>query len=150
MNINEDFKEIMEYAHFWNWLPDWNEVQKIYDKFPYSYSVLTPFAYSYLEELIRSTTSEYGRELPDKEGNEIKRKVGIDLINKAIHENRDNIEYISILKDMKKYYEKSKPNDCGNNRNSVNHGYLHSEFWSKESFEELIHDIARISKFAGF
>ena len=150
MNINEDFKEIMEYAHFWNWLSDWNEVQKIYDKFPYSYSVLTPFAYSYLEELIRSTTSEYGRELLDKEGNEIKRKVGIDLINKAIHENRDNIEYISILKDMKKYYRKSKHNDCGNNRNSVNHGYLHSEFWSKESFEELIHDIARISKFAGF
>lgn len=66
MNIDDDFKEIMLYAHYWNWLPDWNEVEKIYDTFPYSYSVLTPFAYSYLEELIRSTTSEYGRELLDK------------------------------------------------------------------------------------
>ncbi len=150
MNIDDDFKEIMLYAHYWNWLPDWNEVEKIYDTFPYSYSVLTPFAYSYLEELIRSTTSEYGRELLDKNGKEIKRRVGIDLINKAIHENRENVEYVSILKDIKKYYEKSKVTDCGNNRNSVNHGYLHSGFWTKESFEHLIHDIARISKFSGF
>jgi len=55
MNIDDDFKEIMDYAHFWNWLPDWGVVQEVYQTVPNSFSVLTPFAYSYLEELIRST-----------------------------------------------------------------------------------------------
>lgn len=150
MNINEDFKDIIKVAHFWNWLPDWEVVKNIYNEFPESYSILTPFAYSYLEEMICSTTSEYGREICDEQGKEKKRKVGIDLINLAINENRNNIEYITILKEMKKYFEKSKSVNCGNNRNSVIHGYLHPSFWEKQSFEELIHDIARMSRFARF
>ena len=62
----EDRTEIIKHSHFWNWSPDWNVLFKIYDKFPDSYSVLTPFAYAYLEELIRSTTKEYGIKLYDK------------------------------------------------------------------------------------
>lgn len=149
LNIEKDFKEIMNYAHYWNWLPDWDIVQKIYEEFPNSYSVLTPFAYSYLEELIRSTTSEYGIELVDRDGKEIKRKVGLGLIDLAIKENSDQ-EYILILEEVKHYFQISKSTDCGNNRNSVDHGYMHPRFWDKDSFERLMHDIARISKHSGF
>lgn len=149
LNIEKDFKEIMNYAHYWNWLPDWDIVQKIYEEFPNSYSVLTPFAYSYLEELIRSTTSEYGIELVDRDGKEIKRKVGVGLIDLAIKEN-SNQEYILMLEEVKHYFQFSKSTDCGNNRNSVDHGYMHPRFWDKDSFEQLIHDIARISKHSGF
>lgn len=80
MSISEDFEIIMEYAHFWNWLPDWNVVQEVYQEFPNSYSVLIPFAYAYLEELIRSTTSQYGIEIIDGSGEPQKRKVGIGLL----------------------------------------------------------------------
>lgn len=150
MEINDDFEEIMKYAHFWNWLPDWDLAQKIYNEFPESYSILTPFAYSYLEEIIRSTTSEYGRQIFNKDGKDKNRKTGIDLINMSINENRNNKEFVTILKEMKKYFIKSKFDDSGNNRNSVDHGYLHSRFWERSSFEKLIHDIARISRFSGF
>ncbi|MDD3270228.1 MAG: hypothetical protein PHX14_12995 [Syntrophomonadaceae bacterium] len=44
MNIIDDFNEIMNYAHYRNWLPDWGVVKDIYQAFPESYSVLTPFA----------------------------------------------------------------------------------------------------------
>ena len=33
MNINEDMEEILKYAHFFNWAPDWCVVQKIYNNF---------------------------------------------------------------------------------------------------------------------
>ena len=46
MALQEDFNQIIDYAHFWNWAPDWGEVQRIYEKFPDSFSVLTPFAIS--------------------------------------------------------------------------------------------------------
>lgn len=150
MNIDEDFNEIIRNAHYWNWLPDWEIVKDIYNEFPDSYSILTPFSFSYLEEIIRSTTSEYGKEIIYKEGKPKRRKCGIDLINMAINQNRNDKEYIVILKEMKKYFEKSKLTDCGNNRNSVVHGYLHPIFWNKQSFEDLIHDISRISKFSKF
>lgn len=150
MNIESDFQEIMEYAHFWNRLPDWQIAKKIYTEFPDSYSVLTPFAYAYLEEVIRSITSEYGREIIDESGKGKWRSVGSKLINLAIKENSNNQELISILEEVKGYFQPSQPTDCGNNRSSVVHGYMHSSFWNKDSFEKLIHDIAKISKFAGF
>ncbi len=151
MNIDNDFTEIMNFAHFWNWVPDWDVVQKVYQVFPEAYSVLTPFAYAYLEELIRSTTSEYGIEIYDESGKPKKRKVGLGLINLAIEENKSkNLELVSLLKKMKPYYASSQPIDRGDNRNSVTHGYMHSRFWDKSSFENLIHDIALISKHAGF
>lgn len=34
MELENEFKEIMEYAHFWNWLPDWDLAKKIYIEFP--------------------------------------------------------------------------------------------------------------------
>ena len=150
MNIEEAFEEIMKYAHIWNWGPDWQITKEIYQSFPKSYSVLSPFAYSYLEELIRSTTSEYGREIYDKNGNPVKnRKVGMDLIKLAIVENKEK-NYTSILEEIKKYYYNSKWTDEGDNRHSVAHGYIHPRFWSHESFEKLLFDIARLSKYANF
>ncbi len=150
MNINNDFKEILDNAHTWNWAPDISLMQEIYNKYDNSYSILTPFAYSYLEELIRSTTSEYGRELLDKDGNTKKRKLGISLIKLAQEENKENTEYVNLLDEMKDYYKESTSLDCGNNRNSVDHGYMHPKFWTKESFEKLIHDIARLSKHSNY
>ncbi len=151
MNISESFEEILKYSHFWNWAPDWDVAQKVYEAFPESYSVLSPFAYSYLEELIRSTTSEYGIELQDENGNPKKRKVGFGLIQLAIIENKPNSqEFVSILEEIKSYFSLSQSSDEGDNRNSVAHGYMHPRFWNKESFEKLNNNIARLSKYAGF
>jgi hypothetical protein len=150
MSINDDFREIMDYAHFWNWLPDWGVVQEVYQTFPNSYSILTPFAYTYLEELIRSTTSEYGIEVLDALGKPKKRKVGIELINFAISENSSNQDYITLLEKTKSYFSPSKPADAGDNRNNVVHGYMHPRFWDKESFERLLNYIAALSKYSKF
>ncbi len=150
MDINDDFQQILNYAHYWNWAPDWLVTQKIYDTYPDAYSVLTPFAYSYLEEIIRSTTFEYGNELLDENGKPKRRKVGKNLIKLAKEENTDNIKYIDLLEKIEKYFNESSIYDSGDNRNSVNHGYMHSRFWTRESFEKLIHDIAKISPFAKF
>ena len=101
MNINDDFKEILDYAHNWNWVPDWEIVKEIYQNVPNSYSVLTPFAYSYLEELIRSTTTQYGREFLDEKGKPKRRKVGLGLLKLAKEEKHETkrIEYlIKIVK----------------------------------------------------
>ena len=97
MALQEDFNQIIDYAHFWNWAPDWGEVQRIYEKFPDSFSVLTPFAYSYLEELIRTTTSDYGLPLFDRNGQPVKVNVGMKLISLAIAENQNNQEYVNVM-----------------------------------------------------
>lgn len=150
MNITNDFQEILYYAHYWNWAPDWLVVKNIYEKIPESYSVLTPFVYAYLEELIRSTTSEYGRELLDENGNPKRRKVGLGLIKLAKEENNKNLEYIEKLNEIEKYFENSTDLDSGDNRNSVDHGYMHPRFRTQEPFESLIHDIAIMSKYSRF
>jgi len=152
MKIEDAFDEIIKYSHFWNWAPDWGVVIDVYKAFPNSYSVLSPFAYSYLEELIRSTTSEYPLQFQDEDHLILKKKkVGMGLINLAISENKEkNPEYATILEELKEYYYSSKITDEGNNRNSVAHGYIHPRFWSQKSFEKLILDIARLSKYAGF
>lgn len=150
MSVKKDFEEIMNYAHFWNWAPDWGIVESIYQQFPDSYSILTPFAYSYLEEMIRSTTSEYGIEILDKEGNPKRRKVGFSLIQLAIDENKSETEYCILLEKIKPHFCSSTILDRGDNRNSVVHGYMHPRFWNKESFEDLLHDIAVLSKYAKF
>jgi hypothetical protein len=150
MSVNNDFDEIMDYVHFWNWGPDWGVVQEVYQSFPNSFSVLTPFAYAYLEELIRSTTSEYGIEVLDPSGKPKRRKVGIGLINLAISENSSNLDYIALLEKAKAYFLPSKHTDAGDNRNNVVHGFMHPKFWGKESFERLLHDIAALSKHSRF
>ena len=150
MNLQNDFMEIMNYAHMWNWAPDMDVLQRIYDEFPESYSVLTPFAYTYLEELIRSLTSQYGREYSDANGNPLKRKVGYALLSLAIQENQNNSKLVALLNDMKDYFSISTSEDTGDNRNSTVHGYMHPRYWSKDSFEKLIHDIALLSPYAGF
>ena len=151
MSVFDDFETILDYAHFRNWAPDWNVVKDIYSRIPESYSVLTPFAYSYLEELIRSTTSEYGIPFLDRNGKKNNFKVGMGLIKLAKEENTDKPEYIASLDKMKKYfmYEYEDPAD-ENGRSKVVHGHLHPRFWTKEEFEQLIHDIAELSPFAGF
>ncbi len=152
MTIDDAFEEIMKYAHYWNWVPDWQVAKEIYEDFPNSYSVLSPFAYSFLEELIRSTTSEYGRQVFGDNWNEIKnRKVGMSIINLAIKENKEKKpDFVLLLEDLKKYYYNSNVTDEGDNRHSVAHGYMHPRFWTKESFEKLIFDIAKIAKYSGF
>lgn len=151
VEIFDAFEKIMLHAHFGNWVPDWQVAKEIYQKFENSYSVLAPFAYAYLEELIRSTTDEYGVEIYDKNGNPKKRKLGISLINLAIEQNKHkNPEYILLLDEMKVYFKTSTRYNEGDNRNSVLHGYMHPRYWSRESFEKLIFDIAKLSKYAGF
>ncbi|HBN83640.1 MAG TPA: hypothetical protein DDZ89_07320 [Clostridiales bacterium] len=150
MSIDDVFNEIMDHAHFWNWLPDWGVVRDVYRAFPNSYSVLTPFAYTYLEELIRSTTSEYGIMLLDNSGQPKRRKVGIALIELAITENSDNTEYTKLLEKTKDYFKSSEPEDLGSNRNNVVHGYMHPRFWDEDNFESLLHDIAKLSRFSNF
>lgn len=144
-DLEEVFNEIINHSHFWNWCPDIVLTKKIYKQFPDSYAILTPFMYSLLEEIIRSTTSEYGRQL-----NGERKSVGMKLIDLAINENRNNEEYLNCLNEIEVYFKYSSMSDEGDNRNSVVHGYLHSRFWSQESFEQLLIDISRISKFSGF
>jgi hypothetical protein len=151
IEIFDAFEKIMLHAHFWNWVPDWQVAKEIYQKFENSYSVLASFAYTYLEELIRSTTNEYGVEIYDENRNPKKRKVGIPLINLAIEQNKHkNLEYSLLLEEMKIYFKTSTRFDEGDNRNSVLHGYMHPRYWSRESFEKLIFDIAKLSKYAEF
>ena len=150
MSIANDLNEILDYAHFWNWAPDWLVVQEIYNKVPESYSVLTPFAYTYLEELIRTTTSEYGVSLFDRNGQPVKIKVGMALISLAIQENSGNTEYVKMLEETKKYFTHINNTSDENGRNRVLHGHMHPRFWSKETFESLIHHIAELSKFSKF
>lgn len=150
MHIQKDFDRILEYAHFWNWAPDWRIVKEIYTIKPESYSVLTPFAYTYMEEMIRNTTSEYGIATFDNEGRPIKIEVGLKLINLAICENLENEDYVNLLEKTKKYYRYTKNSPDENGRNRVLHGHIHPRFWSKEDFEILIHHIAELSKYSKF
>lgn len=150
MSVFDDIDIIINYAHFWNWVPDWDVVRDIYSRIPESYSVLTPFAYSYLEELIRSTTSEYGLHFIDRNGMKTKFKVGMALIKLAKEENANNPKYVALLDKVKKYYTYEINLSEENGRNKVVHGHLHPRFWSKEGFEQLIHDIAELSRFSGF
>ena len=150
MDINNYFDEIMKYSHCLNWEPDWEIVKKIYNEIPDAYSVLTPFAYCYLEELIRSTTSDYETSGIGKDGKLKKRKVGKALIKLAKEENEENREYIVKLDGIEHYFERSSGVETGENRNGVNHGYMHPRFWTQKSYEKLIKDIAEISKFAKF
>ena len=149
-SIWDNFDEIIDYAHFRNWAPDWVVAKDIYRSFPNSFSVLTPFAYTYLEELIRSRTSEYGCEIVDSSGNEIRRRVGKNLIKLAREENQKDHEFLSALDIVERYFSQSSSKDRGTNRNSTVHGYMHAGLWYKESFEKLISDIVSISKHAGF
>lgn len=152
MGIDKDIEQIMEHAHFWNWLPDWGVVKEIYRQFPNSYSVLTPFAYVYLEELIRSMTTEYGIDGFDKMGNPRKYAVGKKLIALAIKENEtDNPQLARLLEQVyMNHFTNSQPINSRQNRNSVVHGYIHPRFWNKDSFETLVHDISLLSEYAGF
>jgi hypothetical protein len=152
MTLDDAFDEIITHSHFWNWAPDWDIVRSIYESHPNSYSVLIPFAYSYLEEVIRTTTSEYGIQVFDESGVPLKnRKVGMNIVNLAIKENAaKNLEYTKLLNEIKKYFKNSTVMDKGDNRHSVAHGYMHPRFWDDESFENLIIDIARLSKYSNF
>lgn len=145
-NIEDDFKAIEQYAHCQNWLSDWMLVHELYLKNSDTYSVFTPFAYSYLEEAISATTTKYGLHDYSKFRNEYGKKI----LEVAILENADNAELTEILEKMRPYFNKSSAMDVGNNRNSVMHGFVPPLYWTRESFETLIHDIARISKYSRY
>ena len=150
MSIFDDFDLILDYAHMWNWVPDWDLAKNIYKQFPESYSVLTPFAYSYLEEMIRTTTSDYGLPLFDREENPVIVHVGMSLIALAIKENQNNPDYVRLLEKSKRHFKYTQTTMDENGRNKVMHGRVHPRFWSKEDFEQLIHDIAELSKYSRF
>jgi len=62
---------------------------------------------------------------------------------------------IFYAEDSTLYWMVRSINDTGisideNGRNSVMHGRIHPRFWTKESFEQLIHDIAVLSKYSRF
>lgn len=120
-----------------DWQCDLEQAFKIYDKFPDSYSVLIPFFFSYMEELIRSLTSNYHMQIYEDD----KEYVGMPLVEKAIKKNSDNNKLIQLLKEIKKYYEKSSILNKTYNRNGIVHGYVHPDNWTKETFEQLIKDI---------
>lgn len=150
MEFSESFEQILQNTHYFNWHPDLYECRRIYAAFPNSYAILSPFFYSYLEELVRSNTREYGAKPLDLNGKPInKRAVGYALIIQAIEENKtSNPALVEILNEIKVYYRLSEHTDQGENRHSVAHGFIHPRFWTKMSFEKLIYDIARLSKFA--
>ena len=150
MSVFDDLNTILDYAHFWHWAPDWALVKEIYEKEPLSFSVLTPFAYTYLEEIIRTTTSDYGTPLHDRNGNPMSVKRGKNLIDLAIKENQSNAEYVLLLEQMHGYFKPMKDSPESNGRNKVLHGHWHPNLWSKEQFEQLIHDIALLSKYSQF
>ena len=72
------------------------------------------------------------------------------LIDLAIKENQENTEYVQLLERMRSYFKSIKDTPDSNNRNKVMHGRVHPRFWSKELFEQLIHDIALLSKYSQF
>ena len=150
MSIFDDFDLILDYAHMWNWVPYWDLAKNIYKQFPESYSILTPFAYSYLEEMIRTTTSDYGLPLFDREEKPVKVHVGMRLIALAIKENQNNPDYVRLLEKSKRHFKYTQTTMDENGRNKVMHGRVHPRFWSKEDFEQLIHDIAELSKYSRF
>ena len=104
MSVFDDSDLILDYAHMWNWVPDWYLAQSIYKKFPESYSILTPFAYSYLEEMIRTTTSDYELPLFDRDKQPVKVSVGMALIALAIKENQNNPDYVALLEQAKRHF----------------------------------------------
>ena len=61
-----------------------------------------------------------------------------------------NQSFVKILPEIKLYFSSSESKDIRDNRNSVVHGYIHSRFWDKNSFERIIFDIVRLSKVVRF
>ena len=119
MSVFDDFDLILDYAHMWNWAPDWYLAQSIYKKFPESYSILTPFAYSYLEEMIRTTTSDYELPLFDRDKQPVKVSVGMALIALAIKENQNNPDYVALLEQAKRHFKYTQISIDENGRNST-------------------------------
>ena len=110
----------------------------------------TFFAYSYLEGMIRTTTSDYELPLFDRDKQPVKVSVGMALIALAIKENQNNPDYVALLEQAKRHFKYTQISIDENGRNSVMHGRIHPRFWTKESFEQLIHDIAVLSKYSRF
>ena len=98
----------------------------------------------------RPIITEYGEPFFDRNGQPIKIKVGMALISLAIKENKANTKYIALLEETKKYFSHINNIADENGRNKVLHGHLHPRFWSKESFEDLIEHIAKLSKYSQF
>lgn len=146
--INKDLKTIEKYAHANHWLYDWTLLHRLYISEPDTYSLFTPFAFSYLEELIRSTTSKYSLTREEMTELRFNRVYGTKIINCAIKENKGNKELVKALEDCKQYYLPSEIDSEKGKRNSVMHGYLPPLYWSKDSFEVLIHKIAEISRYS--
>lgn len=110
----------------------------------------SPHCLFLLEEMIRTTTSDYELPLFDRDKQPVKVSVGMALIALAIKENQNNPDYVALLEQAKRHFKYTQISIDENGRNSVMHGRIHPRFWTKESFEQLIHDIAVLSKYSRF
>lgn len=144
----DKLENVLQYAHYWNWLPDLNVVVEIYKSRDDAYSVLLPFMFTYLEESVRTLTSEYGMLEPNEPN---KKKVGKNLIRLAIKENEDNDELVKILNSiLSKHYQNFSLFEHGENRNNVEHGVVHPRFWSEEDFQSVVSDINDLGTYIRF
>ena len=86
----------------------------------------------------------------DKRGKPSRRSVGRALISLANDENAENIELLHRIELAARYFESSSASDRGDNRNNTVHGYMYPQYWTNESFAELLSDIDNLSPYAGF
>ncbi|KSU23796.1 hypothetical protein [Lactococcus lactis] len=147
--FSKNMDTIIGYTHWRLWAPDLDLVQSEYLRNDLLYSVFTPFMYTYLEFLIRSMTESYGN-APWSDNSEYNKVYhSMNLVKLAINENQDKPELLSELENVKKYFKHSKGLEGGANRNGVSHAVTVARDWSKEDFEQLIEDIAKLSPFSG-
>ncbi|MFM9745295.1 hypothetical protein ACKI2C_47915, partial [Streptomyces brasiliscabiei] len=109
------------------------------------YVILFPFMYTVLEDVIRSSTDNYGQ-LKSGENNDDK-KVGNGLIKFAIENSVDDEQRHLLEEIKKKYYGKFDLDLSGGNRNNVLHGVVPPYYWTKEDFQDLMKNIAAISRY---
>lgn len=117
---------------------------------------LIPILFSHLSPMPTSRSSSgaelqnTGWILPTAKETPKRRKVGRRLIKLAMAENGEDKPFLEALEEIEDYFGDATPFDRGNNRNSVDHGFMHPRYWTKESFEQLVHDIAVLSKYSRF
>ncbi|PHM02942.1 hypothetical protein EV52_13755 [Lactiplantibacillus plantarum] len=139
------FSEIEYAAHTQNWLNDIRMARDLFTHDSDVYVILFPFMYTVLEDVIRSSTDNYGQ-LKSGENNDDK-KVGNGLIKFAIENSVDDEQRHLLEEIKKKYYGKFDLDLSGGNRNNVLHGVVPPYYWTKEDFQDLMKNIAAISRY---
>ena len=58
MSVFEDIDQIIDYAHFWNWAPDWNVVKEIYQKYQSFPTAMQGLGYKEVVEYLEGKISK--------------------------------------------------------------------------------------------